>query len=193
MYSIYLLRHCEYHNPRSILPGRLPVPLSETGRAQAHRLKEHFINKNIAKVYSSAVLRTRETAEIIADNKIPIIFDQRLLETASAYQGFWEENRHDDGFHFFSHRHELGGENLEEIQKRMTHFWDEVAKNTQENIIIVSHGDPLMALYQKIHQLPLVDDNAPEDDIPGWLEKGQFVEILVKDGRVKETKQPQTI
>lgn len=179
MPSIYLLRHCEYENPRNILPGRLPLDLSESGRAKASQLTKTFADKSIGKIYSSAVERCKQTAEIVADGTIPVIFDQRLLETLSAYQGYWGENKTADGFQFFSHRQELGGEGLADIQVRMKSFWDEVTKDLTENIIICSHGDPLQVLYSTIFDLPLVDDNCVEENIPGWLEKGEFFEIIL--------------
>lgn len=101
MNSIYLLRHCAYSNPLNILPGRLPVELSQEGRENALRLKEYFADKNIKQIYSSAVKRCKQTAEIIADHNIPLTFDQRLLETFSAYQGYWESNANNTWDHFF--------------------------------------------------------------------------------------------
>jgi broad specificity phosphatase PhoE len=92
MPKMYLLRHCDYDNPRTILPGRLPVELSEQGKRRAQELQQFFADKEIAAIYSSAVLRCRQTVEIIADKKIPIFYDARLLETLSAYQGYWGEN-----------------------------------------------------------------------------------------------------
>ncbi len=202
MSSIYLLRHCDYENPRSILPGRLPLTLSPKGEAQAQKLAEHFADKNIARIYSSQVERCKQTSEIIAGNsgvKIPITFDQRILETLSAYQGFWDENWHGEGYHFFSHKPELGGEGLADIQKRMASFWNELIeemreRNSQENVIICSHGDPLMVLYLHIFNLPLVDDNVKEDaDLAGWLEKGEFFEVTLEDGKVVQVSEAQKL
>ena len=88
--TIYLVRHCEYENPRGILPGRLPLELSSTGLKQAHAMKEFFLDKQIELIYSSAVVRCKQTSQIISDNKIPINYDKRLLEIFSAYQGYWD-------------------------------------------------------------------------------------------------------
>ncbi len=159
------------------------MALSAEGLKQAERLKTFFSKKKIGKIYSSAVLRTKQTSEIISSGNIPIIYDQRLLETFSAYQGYWEENRTPTGWHCFSHKDELGGEGLEDIQKRMVSFWSEITKNLSENIIICSHGDPLQTLYSYIHDIPLLDDNHLESDAAGWLEKGEHLEIVWKDNR----------
>jgi broad specificity phosphatase PhoE len=177
MPKMYLLRHCDYDNPRTILPGRLPVELSEQGKRRAQELQQFFADKEIAAIYSSAVLRCRQTVEIIADKKIPIFYDTRLLETLSAYQGYWGENQTAAGFEFFLHQSELGGETLQDIHKRVASFWEEITKNLSQNILVCSHGDPLMVLHHHIHKIPLPDDNVTETNLAGWLEKGAFNQI----------------
>ncbi len=188
--TIYLLRHCDYANPRNILPGRLPVPLSPKGINQAERLQTFFADKSISTIYSSAVERCRQTSEIISNQTIPIVYDKRLLETFSAYQGYWGENQHEDGYHFYSHIAELGGETLSDLQNRMSNFWDEKLSHITGNVIICSHGDPLQVLYAHIHDLPLVSDSEVEVNIPGWLEKGEYIELVFKNHHLVETKLP---
>jgi broad specificity phosphatase PhoE len=187
MASIYLLRHGEYDNPRNILPGRLPVPLSAKGQEQAQRLSAYFADKNISTIYSSAVERCKQTIQPLIEKGIPVVYDPRLLETLSSYQGFWETNWHGDGYHFFSHRDELGGEGIPEMQARMVDFWEEIAPQVTENIIICSHGDPLQVLYAHIHKLPLVTESAHQSVIPGWLERGEFLELIWEDGVLVKT------
>ncbi len=177
MHSIYLLRHCEYENPLNILPGRLPVPLSEVGKKRALGLHKYFSDKKIDRIISSAVLRCKQTSEIISGGNIPINFDKRLLETLSAYQGYWGENWHGNGFHFFSHQEELEGEGFKDILKRVSAFWDEVSANLQENIIVCGHGDPLQILYSHIRGLPLAKEDSQEENIPGWLGYGEWFEF----------------
>jgi probable phosphoglycerate mutase len=178
MSTIYLLRHCDYDNPRGILPGRLPVPLSAEGLVQAEKLRSHFATEKIARIYSSAVLRCQQTATIIADNRIPIVYDQRLLETLSAYQGYWAREEWD---HFFAHQADLGGETLVDIRKRVLGFYQEVLASLpdQETVIVCSHGDPLQQLYAGLKQLPLPSNtqNYPETLEYGWLQKGEFLKL----------------
>lgn len=109
MTKLYLVRHCQYANPKGILPGRLPVELSEEGLREAVRLRLFFKDKHINKIYSSAVRRCQQTSEQISSGAIPIEYDQRLLETFSAYQGFWVEDWKDlafvkKSFYLFIHR-----------------------------------------------------------------------------------------
>lgn len=188
MNSIYFVRHAEYNNPHNLLVGRLPVELSEKGVVQATNLRDFFSDKNISRIYTSAVLRCKQTADIISNNTIPVLTDKRILETLSAYQGYWGDNEHEGGYHFFSNRDELGGESLADLQKRMAEFWDEVTTQLSDNIIICSHGDPIQTLYSYIRGELLVGENATEESIPGWIEKGEFIEVVWCNGRVIEVK-----
>lgn len=150
MPNIYLLRHCDYENPRQILPGRLPLELSESGKKRASQLKEIFKDKSISKIYSSEVLRCKQTAEIIADGKIPIIFDKRLL-----------------GTHL-------------DVQTRTADFYEEIKKKlgSDENAIICSHGDPLQTIYAHVYNLKISNDkHLPEIKEFGWLKRGEFFKI----------------
>lgn len=179
MPTIYLLRHCDYDNPRQILPGRLPVELSVAGQKKAKELQEFFAKERISRIYSSAVLRCRQTAEIIANGQIPVVFDQRLLETLSAYQGYWIRESWQN---FFAHNGELGGEGILDIQKRMVDFYQDLLPQLQkdERVIICSHGDPLQTLYAHLHNLELSEDkHLPETKEAGWLQKGEFFQFEI--------------
>jgi broad specificity phosphatase PhoE len=176
MSNIYLLRHCDYENPRKILPGRLPVELSESGKKRANQLKDIFKDKNISKIYSSEVLRCKQTAEIVAGGQIPVIFDKRLLETLSAYQGYWVQ----DWDHFFGHEKAFGGESIIEVRDRAVDFYKTIKKTLKpdENIIICSHGDPLQTLYAYLKNIPLSNEkHLPESKKFGWFEKGEFFKL----------------
>lgn len=178
MPTIYLLRHCEYDNPRDILPGRLPVPLSTQGLARAKELQAFFATQHIDRIYSSAVLRCRQTAEIIANEQIPVSFDQRLLETLSAYQGYWVREEWE---HFFTHQPDLGGETLADIRHRMVEFYQAVlvALPDQATVLVCSHGDPLQQLYTAVKQLAAPENatHYPETLEYGWLQKGEFITL----------------
>lgn len=176
MKKIYLVRHTDYANPRKILPGRLPVELSMQGKKDAWKLNAWFANKQIEKIYSSAVLRCRQTSQIIADKKIPIKFDQRLLEVFSAYQGYWYQDTA-NWSHFFSHRLKLGGENLAQVQKRMVDFWQELIAKKEERVLVCSHGDPIYVLYLYLKNKPLIADETKENQLSDYPAKGSITVV----------------
>ncbi|SRR5258708_5803637 len=152
MKKVYLIRHAAYSNPNNILPGRLPLPLSEEGIQQAEKLAVHLSQFSFDAIYSSQVLRAQQTAEAIQKKQIEnqeIKFDKRILETQTAYQGFWEPNVFEGGVHYFAHRDKLGGENLEDVQKRMISFWNEkIVESSEETIAIVSHDFCILTLLK---------------------------------------------
>ncbi|MBL7150710.1 histidine phosphatase family protein [Candidatus Microgenomates bacterium] len=147
--TIYLIRHCEYENPQRVVPGRMPgFPLSIKGKKNAKLLANYFKNKKIVAVYSSPILRTKQTAEIIASElNLKVLASPLLKETKSPYQGISLEKffklKNDV---FFQKKHiEGGGESIEEIKARMKKFINEILeKHYNSKVIIVSHGDPIM-------------------------------------------------
>ncbi|MBU1967153.1 histidine phosphatase family protein [Patescibacteria group bacterium] len=153
MKTFYLVRHAQYSNPRNILVGRLPVELSEEGKEEANKLALFFVDKNIEKIYSSPVLRCKQTSKIISNKKFPIEYDLRLAETFSAYQGYWEL----DWAHFYKHHSKLGGELATDVQKRVVDFYDEINNKNKGDVIICSHGDSLYLLYAHLLKLPTPD------------------------------------
>ena len=146
------------------MPGRLPVPLSKNGRLQAQRLKEYFSDKPIEKIYSSAVLRCKQTSEMIAEGRVPIEYDVRLLEILSAYQGYWEEKWE----LFFCQIETFGGETNLDAQKRVVDFFTKTNFIPGKEYILCSHADPLYFLYLHLAKKPLLPQDCldPPDDYP---------------------------
>ncbi len=190
MKAIYLVRHCDYSNPRNILVGRLPVELSPTGLKHAERLANYFSDKKIETIYSSAVKRCQQTSEIISNKTIPIRNDQRLLETFSAYQGYWggfnKTTQELDWTKFFDHREVLGGESAHDIQARVVSFFTEILTQPAETILICSHGDPLYLLYLHLIGKKDVSDVAIYGELPDYQPKGSIRKISCKKNNTFE-------
>lgn len=68
MTTIYLTRHGETEeNSKRILQGHLPTRLNSTGIKQAHDLKDSLQNIHFDAILSSDLIRSIETAKIIAE------------------------------------------------------------------------------------------------------------------------------
>jgi len=80
--SIYIVRHGETDwNREGIYQGHTDTPLNEDGRKTAERLGHTLSKIKISCIYSSDLLRARETAEII--NRflnVPVCYTQDLRE-----------------------------------------------------------------------------------------------------------------
>ncbi|HWX74378.1 MAG TPA: histidine phosphatase family protein, partial [Solirubrobacteraceae bacterium] len=83
MASIYLARHGQTaYNLEGRFQGHLPVPLDETGRAQALELAERAAAHDFAVLWTSPLLRARETAAAVARRTgLSPREDARLAET----------------------------------------------------------------------------------------------------------------
>jgi probable phosphomutase (TIGR03848 family) len=82
MGTLRLIRHGRTEaNATGILAGRSPgVALDEVGRASTEVLSERLKGVNIARVISSPLARTRETASILFRNQHEIELEDRFLE-----------------------------------------------------------------------------------------------------------------
>jgi broad specificity phosphatase PhoE len=81
--GIFLARHGETdYNAKRRFQGLLPVPLNETGRAQAAELAELAATHDFSALWCSPLLRARQTADIVARRiGLEPLEDERLVET----------------------------------------------------------------------------------------------------------------
>jgi len=155
MTTIYLVRHGEYENPDYVFPCRLPgFGLSVRGRAQVRQLAaSYFANKPVVALYSSPLLRTKQTAQILAETlHLSIMFDDRLLEVTTHADGvpmklFDETN---GGLSYTPEYQAKGAESIEDLIIRMDNFIQEkVRKHQGREVLIVTHGDPMRYVVMK--------------------------------------------
>lgn len=180
--NIYLVRHADYKKDYGLLKGRLPVELSDKGVEQSMELRKFFKELNVEIIYSSAVKRCKQTAEIISDGNIEIEYDLRLLEALVPYQGYKEGSWASDAY---AHQDELGGETVKDVSERITDFYESLITKNHENVVICSHGDPLYFLYVKLTGEKILDDyNELRRLCPDYQTKASIRLVEVVDGSV---------
>ena len=164
MTTLYLIRHGETgHNASNRIQGWLDVPLNETGQRQAARLGERFRGKPIAAVYSSDLMRARDTAQAVADVLgQPLILDVRLREynmgqwtgltgdeIAAVTPGFVPQGSHEPPI--------PDGETSHDMHRRIAPFLQELLdKHLHERVIAVSHGGTLGIVLATMLNMPLI-------------------------------------
>jgi len=159
MTTIYLVRHGEYENPHYRVPGRGPgFPLSDRGRRQVALVANYMQSRHIAVLYSSPIVRTRQTAEIIsAAVNLPIVFDERLLEVGTNLEGTSMTDMDAIGGNVYTPElHEKGAESIEDLVARLNGFI--VEKRTEhegKEILCISHGDPIRFIVMHYMNIPL--------------------------------------
>ncbi len=165
MGQIIFLRHGQAkNNTERILAGRTKgVPLTDTGIKQAEHTAELLKHMNISAIYSSPIQRAKHTAEIVGEhNSLDVTIDDRLIEldmgkfTGMPYDAIF--NSHGNVFmKFYNGELEIahnGVETFVEVKKRVLGIVDHIIeKHPDENIVLVTHMDPIKAMLSTIVDL----------------------------------------
>ncbi len=140
----------------SAYPEKTLNPLTEKGRVQvlasAKKIKEELDKEKITAIYSSDLLRTRETAQILADElKIKeVFFDARLREiNTGEFNGgpFSEYEKYFNSFRDKFIRPAPEGESWLDVSKRVRKFLADISiKHAGKKVAVVSHMDPLFLM-----------------------------------------------
>ena len=178
--NYYILRHGEsVSNVKDVLscwPEKFYSPLTDKGIKEAKEAAKRLKKKNIDLIFSSDILRTKQTAGIVAKElNLKIEYDKRLREVdigvfnakpMSEFRKFFPEEQVNKRFK----EKPKGGETYTDIRNRMHDFLkDKDKKHKNKNILIISH------------QLPLVFIESIAKDIPNL----QVFKIFTKEKRIK--------
>jgi len=164
--TLFVIRHAESQwNPIGRYQGLLDPDLSERGEKQAKVLAEELKNKGIKVIYTSPLLRTKRTAEIIAQTLgVPLIEDNRVIEID---HGVWSGKLVEEVKKEFPEMFDdwikepwkvdfPGGENLRAVYERVKAFIEEIKKKHEgETVAVVSHTVPIRAMYCAALNLPI--------------------------------------
>ncbi len=142
--KFYVVRHCSTeYSERKIHCGSTDAPLSEEGLKEREALFQVAKELSIEAVFSSPLLRARQTAEaLVCERNIPLLLDARLAERRFGdFEG--TDCARPDGKicrYNFAVKYPNGESNLQ-VAARVYAFLDEVQKNyAGRDIAIVSHG-----------------------------------------------------
>jgi broad specificity phosphatase PhoE len=152
---ILLARHgqTDFNAPPVRIQGTLDPPLNETGRAQARELADLVAGEGVAALYTSDMLRARQTAGIVAERLgLKPVVEPRVRECA---WGAWEGRLVEDiareepdewqawldaGESFrFPSAPGKPGESLEEHMQRTTAALDDI-RSGELPALVVCHG-----------------------------------------------------
>lgn len=150
---LFLVRHGETdYNKQKRYQGRIDTALNKTGLRQAKALQRRLSTEEIYKIYTSRLMRAKDTSRIIAlGRNIEVISLESLAEMDfGGFEGLTYEEiiaRHPrwrpDSFDFTA----CGGESLEHLARRMGIFIEEIGRNPAgSNIMVVGHAGCLRVL-----------------------------------------------
>ncbi|MFH1749410.1 MAG: class I tRNA ligase family protein [bacterium] len=167
--KLILMRHGHSeHNDEQIYSDKVTdkYKLTPRGQKQIQDTAKKLKNKNIDAIFSSDLLRCKQSSEILSKTlKTKVNFDQRLREIkfGKLYgkkvptAGFSRTNYYQDPF--------PGGESIADVQKRVQGLLDELKdKYKGKTIMIVSHENTLHAIM--VACMKLGKDFVHTKDIP---------------------------
>lgn len=142
---IYLTRHGQTDwNVQKKVMGRCDEPLNKNGREQARQTKELLSNIAFDLIICSPLLRAKETAQIInQDRNIKIEYDDRIIERDFGELEGLETKEFDfDGFwNYYKNNIYDRAENIQKFFKIIYGFLDDISiKYADKNVLIVAHG-----------------------------------------------------
>jgi broad specificity phosphatase PhoE len=177
-----LIRHGQTDwNLEGRYQGQSDVPLNSVGKVQAHTLAGQLSGQSFSAIFSSDLIRAKETADILASAlKAPVKVDPRLREInqgewegqlvevlKSKYNGLWEMRTVDP-----AGLRPPGGETVSEVAARVYAALDDIGSQfTKEDVLITSHGLALATVICKVKGMDLGQAYSviPENAEPVWV------------------------
>lgn len=191
---IYIVRHGEVDwNSKGLVLGQKDFPLNSKGKKQAKELKNQLKRVHFDVIFSSDLIRAKETAKVIAANKkIPLKVTNTLREQSfGKYEGWekqkflklfdkWKEMSNDE-----RHRYALS-EDMESNEKavnRLISFLYRVTTiHRYKSVLVVTHG--AIMRYLLIHL------GYASYDYLSYFDNTGYVELQLKDSNflIKDVK-----
>lgn len=156
---IHFIRHGSVTNPDNILYGRLAeFSLSPKGISEAKQTAVRLKGTKIDAIYTSPMLRARQTAEAIHafHDTIPVITSDKLNEVFTPYQGMKAKDLRHLNEDFYTGT-QKPYEQPADIVKRAQNFIRDVRKQDEfREVAAVTHGDIIVFFVSKMKGLGLV-------------------------------------
>jgi len=186
MSKLILLRHLQSQwNKENRFTGWTDVPLSLEGRASVKEIAQQLLNFNIDKVYTSPLIRNKETALLVlkelGKENLPLVVDKALDERN--YGQLQGENKDEAKEKYGQDQVKLWrrswdqtppeGESLKDVYERVVPFYqNNIEKDLKEgkNVLVVASHNSLRALVKYV-------ENIPEKDI---------INLEIPSGGIKE-------
>jgi|LAHS01.1.fsa_nt_gb probable phosphoglycerate mutase len=168
--KVFLIRHCRPQLLKDvpICLGKKDIPLSNEGIAEAEELKKYFSYISLSCIYSSPLVRSRHTAEIIADKKMNVIVrdgfseintgkwdGMSFAEIKQKYPLEYEERGKDLENYIIE-----GGESMAACRARAMKELYNTVRETSGDILIVAHAGVNRAIISKISGICIKDSFA---------------------------------
>ena len=169
MAKLFLLRHLKSQwNLENRFTGWTDVPLCQKGIESAKKVAGELAGLKIDKIYTSPLIRNRETVSLILKNlgekKLPVIIDKALNErNYGELQGLnkeeVKEKYGEEKVHLWRRSFKVappGGESLKDVYNRAVPFFKKYIEKDlkrEKNVLIVASHNSLRAIVKYIENI----------------------------------------
>lgn len=171
--TLSLIRHGQVHNPEKVIYGRLPgFGLSDLGKRQVEGAADYLKNAAITAVYSSPLLRARQTAEIVLKYHpdLSVQIAEPINEVSFRFEGQPMENMADRNWDLYtgvSAEYEQPGD----VVARVTQFLATLrCSHPGQHIALVTHGDVIAFTILWYNNRELIPQNKHSLDTLGFAD-----------------------
>ncbi len=157
--KIYLTRHGQTTGDlEDRYGGDYDDHLSVEGQQQAEQLAQELKGKGIQVIFTSPLIRARETARILQNtlncqiktldnirerNQYGVLSGMVKSEAQEKYPELTEEVK--------AYRNTIqGAEPYEHFKSRIEEAWEEILSQPQKKIAVVAHGGPIKVIFREI-------------------------------------------
>ena len=153
---LFIVRHGESEaNKKGIDAGPRDYPLTKKGIKEASFIAKTISKVKISAVYSSPVFRAKETAEILArPHKLKVKTLEELTEAKIKPEFIGKKGRH----HILT-TPKAFCETNKDLLDRTCKAIEIIKKETEGNVIVVSHGDVITAMLENVVERKVTTEN----------------------------------
>jgi broad specificity phosphatase PhoE len=176
--KISFVRHGQVDNPQGIYYGRLPrYRLSALGRQQAYAAAQVLQEIRASAIFSSPLLRTRQTAEIIASPHAPlrVKISARLVEVYSPFDGCPAIELIQRNWDVYAGTQSPYEQPLDVLNRAKAFAFSITKQYPQQHVIAVTHGDLIAFLALWAAGRPITNDEKQKNyPTPGSISTFTF-------------------
>ena len=156
--KLYVIRHGQTNcNKENRYNCRYDEDINEIGIEQAIKASENVKRLDIDLIICSPMKRTKHTMELVNVNKIPVIYDDRLMEREGGKltRTILDDYYYTEYYNYYSTKPIEGLETLPQLFNRVHSFLDEIKiKHSDKNILLVTHGAVARTIQFYFQEMP---------------------------------------
>ena len=141
---LYLIRHGQTNlNKQHRWNCQADEDLTEEGVRQAEAAADAVAALPIDLIICSPLIRTRHTCEIVNKNRVPVIYDERIMERCGGVLTGQPYESYDSDTYYNLYTKDIpeGMEPLPDFLGRVHGFLDEIREKYRgRNVLLVTHG-----------------------------------------------------